>query len=130
MTDYYEVTSGLDPFSAVDGPADSDWDGLLNFEEALAGTKPTWTDSDEDGVDDYFETMQGSDPNSAADGGRVPSGVDFVGIKLFTRDKGKVNNGQNRAVCQAASPTFRRSLRRPRVRHDAQSAHALPAHYR
>ena len=99
MTDYYEVTNGLDLFSAVDGPADSDWDGLLNFEEALAGTKPTWTDSDLDGVDDYFETMQGSDPNSATDGGRVPSGADYVGVKLFTRDTGKVNNGANCAVC-------------------------------
>ncbi len=56
----------LDAISVVPDDADSDGDGLLDWEEVLLGTDPDFADSDGDGVDDADEVrVHGTDPTSA-----------------------------------------------------------------
>ncbi|MCI0394918.1 MAG: hypothetical protein L0332_24790 [Chloroflexi bacterium] len=54
LTDYYEITYGLDP-----GAADADLDSLNDKEELILGTNPFQGDSDGDGLNDYVETIEG-----------------------------------------------------------------------
>lgn len=88
MTDYFETAHGLDPQSSHDAALDEDWDGLTNAEEAAIGTNPILADSDNDGLNDYTEEQQLAQPTA-----------NTVSITLRTRDTGKVNNGNNCAVC-------------------------------
>ncbi|MCB1121911.1 MAG: hypothetical protein KJT03_10205, partial [Verrucomicrobiae bacterium] len=57
---------GFSPDVVNDKDADSDDDGLTDFEEFLAMTDPTKPDSDGDGINDYSEVLMaayGFDPN-------------------------------------------------------------------
>ncbi|MEM8856826.1 MAG: LamG-like jellyroll fold domain-containing protein [Chloroflexota bacterium] len=54
LTDYYEITNGLDP---NDGDADDD--GLNDAEELIYKTNPFVADSDGDGLDDRIEAKVG-----------------------------------------------------------------------
>lgn len=63
MFDGFEVTYGLNPFSAADASTDADNDGLTNLQEYQLGTNPNSSDTDGDGISDYIETeMIFSDP--------------------------------------------------------------------
>jgi hypothetical protein len=55
MGDKWEADNGLNPISGADAALDLEPDGLTNYQEFLAGTKPTVADSDADGLNDGFE---------------------------------------------------------------------------
>ncbi len=60
----WERQYGLDPEDPSDKMGDLDGDGLSNYDEYLAGTNPTITDTDGDGVSDGMEVHDtGTDPN-------------------------------------------------------------------
>ena len=66
-SDDYELSVGLDPYDASDGPlsdstGDSDGDGMSDDEEFDYGTDPYAFDSDGDGEGDGTEVYLGSDP--------------------------------------------------------------------
>ncbi len=66
-SDDYELSVGLDPYDASDGPysdstGDSDGDGMSDDEEFDYGTDPYVFDSDGDGEGDGTEVYLGSDP--------------------------------------------------------------------
>jgi hypothetical protein len=54
LSDYYEITYGLNPSSA-----DGDGDGLNDAQELKYGTNPYAADSDGDGLNDYIEAVTG-----------------------------------------------------------------------
>ncbi len=66
------------PAPSANGPtdplnADTDGDGLTDFEEQLNGTDPNEPDTDGDGKNDGDEVAQGSDPNNPNDDGLPPT---------------------------------------------------------
>jgi hypothetical protein len=56
-----------DPLNPDDSDADSDKDGLKNWEEYLNGTDPNNADSDNDGVPDGWEVFNAMDPADPTD---------------------------------------------------------------
>ncbi|MFC4282282.1 reprolysin-like metallopeptidase, partial [Thalassotalea piscium] len=50
MSDEFELANGLNPLDPTDALVDSDNDGLISLEEYQAGTDPTNSDTDGDGV--------------------------------------------------------------------------------
>lgn len=62
LTNNYEQSVGLDPYSALDAPLDVDDDGLSAVQEALYGTHPFNPDTDGDGVSDGDEVAAGTNP--------------------------------------------------------------------
>jgi len=70
MPDWWEELHGLNPRSAngINGrDGDPDEDGLLNYYEYLAGTKPTYADSDGDGESDLNEDSDGDSIGNGAE---------------------------------------------------------------
>ncbi|MCC2617235.1 M4 family metallopeptidase [Aestuariibacter halophilus] len=71
MSDYWELSFGLDPEDPSDASTDLDNDGLTNLEEYLANTYPNDSDTDDDGLDDAAEINTHStdpvDPDSDDD---------------------------------------------------------------
>ncbi|WP_153914070.1 thrombospondin type 3 repeat-containing protein [Shewanella sp. TC10] len=67
ISDGVEVLAGLDPTDPSDASADNDGDGLTNAEEIALGTDVNNADSDMDGVSDYDEFLAGTDPLDAND---------------------------------------------------------------
>jgi len=66
MRDEWELEFGLDPTDPSDAILDSDYDGIINREEYLLGTKPNTGQSDDDWLDDYSEVyIFGTDPTVA-----------------------------------------------------------------
>ncbi|HEU0011624.1 MAG TPA: Calx-beta domain-containing protein, partial [Verrucomicrobiae bacterium] len=88
LPDYWEVANGLDPFTPGQADLDADGDGLTNLEEFQFGTSARAVDTDANGVNDFRQNVLGADP-----------GPDYVPVRLYTKDTGKVNNGMNCAVC-------------------------------
>lgn len=60
--------------------ADSDGDGLSNWDELQRGTDPLNADTDGDGVNDGIEVLQGRNPLKGA----VPDTTSVVNLKVFT----------------------------------------------
>lgn len=87
LGDRWEVTHGFDPFTPGEGVLDPDKDGLINEDEYRSNTDPNDADTDNDGENDFVDLN------------RPTNEEDFVEIRLVTRDTGKINNGQNCAVC-------------------------------
>jgi hypothetical protein len=56
------VFSGCLPSNEASDQADSDGDGLTDFEESELGTDPTVADTDSDGTDDGAEVDCGANP--------------------------------------------------------------------
>ncbi|MCI0746639.1 MAG: hypothetical protein L0Y58_14660 [Verrucomicrobia subdivision 3 bacterium] len=88
LADRWELTHGLDPFTPGEELLDPDKDGLTNLDESQVNTNPNSGDSDGDGEADFSDLNRPADP-----------GADYLAIRLQTRDTGKVNNGNNCAVC-------------------------------
>jgi hypothetical protein len=63
VPDYQEMSAGTNP-----SVADSDGDGLSDGQEAQMGTNPLAADTDGDGIPDGWESTHGLNPLSAADG--------------------------------------------------------------
>ena len=66
--------------------ADSDGDGLTNFEEYRNGSNPYSGDSDGDGVSDYQEVWQASNPTDKSDSGQPPSADEVAYLNLMIGD--------------------------------------------
>jgi len=62
MSDYYEITYGLDPFNDIDATFDNDSDGLSNVDESLRCTNPFSSDTDHDTILDQNEVLYNTDP--------------------------------------------------------------------
>ncbi|WP_282167751.1 hypothetical protein [Shewanella japonica] len=62
-----EVLAGLDPIDPTDAMADNDGDGLTNAEEIALGTDVNHADTDMDGVSDFDERNAGTNPLDASD---------------------------------------------------------------
>ncbi len=91
-SDFNEVQCGSDPRNALDATPDNDGDGvadcldddddndgLLDVDEATAGTDPLDPDSDGDGLSDGDEVLLGTDPlDPDTDGDGVADGVDAM----------------------------------------------------
>jgi hypothetical protein len=92
LADRWEVANGLDPFSPGDEALDPDKDGLINEEESRLNLDPNSDDTDGDGELDFAEANQ-----------RGMTDADFLEVRLYTRDVGKVNNGMNCAVCHTTT---------------------------
>ena len=92
LPDRWEVANGFDPFLPGEENLDPDKDGLTNAEEAALNLNPNSADSDGDGVGDFIEAnrTQATDEN-------------YLAVRLYTRDTGKVNNGANCAVCHTTT---------------------------
>lgn len=60
--DGYESLYGMDPRKADNETADSDGDGLSDFEEQIWRTCPSHRDTDGDGYSDRDEIQSGTDP--------------------------------------------------------------------
>jgi hypothetical protein len=90
MPDRWELLHGLDPFDSGDAEIDPDKDGLTNLEEYKSSTDPH-TNMTDGATNDYL-----------AVNGRKGDADDYVEIRLLTRDSGKVNDGNNCAVCHTA----------------------------
>jgi hypothetical protein len=88
LPDRWELAHGFDPFTRGEEGLDPDKDGVITIDEYGFNTNPNSDDSDGDGVKDFPDVTRPFDP-----------GADFLEIRLQTRDTGKVNNGQNCAVC-------------------------------
>ncbi|WP_156346618.1 hypothetical protein [Verrucomicrobium spinosum] len=73
--DDWEIAQGLpfDPLKLNDKFADTDGDGLTDFDETIFGTNPKHADTDGDGTGDGDEVAQNGQPNSPSDGGQPPS---------------------------------------------------------
>jgi hypothetical protein len=90
LGDRWEVTHGFDPFTPGEAVLDPDKDGLINEDEYRSNTDPNDADTDNDGLNDFVDL-------------NLPANEeDFVEIRLVTRTTGKINNGQNCAVCHTA----------------------------
>ena len=92
LSDRWEAANGLDPLTRGEEVLDPDKDGLTNADEAALNLNPNDADTDDDGVDDFTEAnrTQETDEN-------------YLAVRLFTRDTGKVNNGANCAVCHTTT---------------------------
>ena len=73
ISDFDEVTYGLNPFDATDAAADADNDGVLNSDELLLGTDINNADTDGDGVSDGDEIQLGLNPLDPNDIANAPS---------------------------------------------------------
>ena len=70
---YDELLAGSSP-----AKIDSDGDGISDYEELQKGLDPTRTDSDADGIMDNEEALYGTDPQkSDTDGDYLPDGVEI-----------------------------------------------------
>jgi len=70
LPDSWELAYGLDPTNpndATDPNLDPDQDLLTGLEEFLAGTDPTDSDSDGDGLPDGYEIAYGLNPSNGSD---------------------------------------------------------------
>ena len=92
MNDRWEVANGFDPFVPGEEALDPDKDGLTNAEESTLNTNPNSGDTDGDGVSDFVEANR-----------RGITDQDYLEVRLFTKDLGKVNNGMNCAVCHTTT---------------------------
>lgn len=72
MPDTFETANGLDPADPTDGELDGDNDSLTNRAEALAGTNPNDTDTDDDGFSDGTEVLNNMNPLVFDDGFPFP----------------------------------------------------------
>lgn len=88
LGDHWELVNGLDPFAPGESGLDPDLDGLSNLDEYQSSTNPQLADTDGDGIKDYAEIHQPPD-----------LGTEYVPVRLRVFDTGKVNNGENCAVC-------------------------------
>ncbi len=77
-TYYFDVNDSDKRFWRVSvSDVDSDYDGLANHEEFLAGTNPYAADSDGDTISDWQEFMAGTNPlNQDTDGDGIPDPLD------------------------------------------------------
>ncbi|GAA59979.1 hypothetical protein P20652_1843 [Pseudoalteromonas sp. BSi20652] len=73
MSDFDEVNNGLNPLDATDAAADADNDGLSNSDELLFGTDINNADTDGDGVSDGDEVNNGLNPLDPTDVPNTPS---------------------------------------------------------
>ncbi|NHJ38900.1 MAG: hypothetical protein FK731_02625 [Asgard group archaeon] len=62
LSDYYEITYGLNPLNDSDLLDDNDQDGLTNQIEFINGTHPLLSDTDADGLSDSQELTLGTNP--------------------------------------------------------------------
>ncbi|MCQ4298072.1 RHS repeat protein [Pseudomonas stutzeri] len=85
LPDCYEKRLGLDPDDRADGYADSDGDGVLNYQEYRYATKIRNVDSDNDGMPDGWELRFGLDPNSASDAHLDLNGDGVSNLEHFTK---------------------------------------------
>ncbi|MDO6617632.1 thrombospondin type 3 repeat-containing protein [Shewanella sp. 6_MG-2023] len=67
ISDGDEVLAGLNPLDPTDALADNDGDGLTNAEEIALGTDVNNADTDMDGVSDFDERNAGTNPLDADD---------------------------------------------------------------
>ena len=88
VPDFWELANGLDPLDPNDADQDADGDGLSNVDEYQTSLNPRSADSDGDGLADSREIFA-----------QLERPADFVPVRLYVRDMGKVNNGMNCAVC-------------------------------
>lgn len=79
LPDYWERRHGLDEFDEIDAQLDGDGDGLTNLEEYDAGSDPTRSDSDADGISDLDEVnVHGTDPGDVdTDDDGLPDGSEI-----------------------------------------------------
>ena len=73
MSDFDEFNNGLNPLDATDAAADADNDGVSNSDELLFGTDINNADTDGDGVSDGDEITFGTDPLDPTDANLAPS---------------------------------------------------------
>ncbi|MEI6563380.1 MAG: matrixin family metalloprotease [bacterium] len=111
MPDWWELGHGLDPYDATGNngrQGDPDGDGLLNYNEYLAGTNPRNPDSDSNGIKDGDEDADGDGLSNLEeqDRGTLPN-------KKDTDDDGLTDGEEVNAVVDwAYDPT--RPLTSPR----------------
>jgi hypothetical protein len=89
LPDRFEIQYGFDPLKWNDATLDQDKDGLSDLEEALFKLNPTNAFTFGNGISDFHN----------ANGRSATNTNEVVPIKLAVGDFGKVNNGQNCAVC-------------------------------
>ncbi len=84
IPDYYEIILESDPFKAgPEAAEDKDGDKVNNLDEALAGTNPCASDSDQDSLDDYYElNVSKTSPVKEDTDGDMISDADEIKLKL------------------------------------------------